>query len=121
MKKIDFYTGFEGENVMFFREKTQSDEITFELELWYGFFSSIVHLIPFVENMHPDGLMFNWYNHSGFYNYEEWECKRIQELYEQLLSIKDKVDSDDYEAYNALKDICKSTIQSGNRLFVEYS
>lgn len=119
MRKLDFYSGFEQDSGMAFREKTSEDEVVFELELWYGYFDIIVRLIPKVELMHPDSLIYNWFNVTGFYDRNEWECRRVKELYDQLLSIEGKVISEDRGAYNAWKEICHSTIQNGNRLFVE--
>lgn len=121
MKKIDLYSGFELDANIVFREQAISDEIITEVELWYGYFDSIVRLIPIVEDPHPDSLIFQWYNHSGFFNHIEWECKRIEELYDQLRSVEEDIAVIDEEAYIALKQICISTMRNGNRLLIEYA
>jgi hypothetical protein len=121
MIKIDLYTGFELDNEMIFREKTLSNEIIIEVDLWYGYFDSIMDLIPPFEGMHPDSIVYNWEKSTGFYERGEWECKRVQEFYDQLVSGQAGVTSDFEEAYNALKQICLSTIQNGNKLYIEYN
>ncbi|WP_207536466.1 hypothetical protein [Desertivirga arenae] len=120
MKKIDLYSGFESDPNIVFRQRKISNEIIEELELWYGYFYTIVELIPMVENPHPDSLLFHWYNRSGFFNHTKWECKRIRELYEQVLSVQDKVPAMEAEAYDALKQILLSTMRNNSRLFIAY-
>ncbi|MGY3215409.1 hypothetical protein [Mucilaginibacter sp. HD30] len=120
MTIIDLYTGFEIDSEIIFREKTLSGDNVTEVHLWYGYFVDIMSLIPLSETMHQDSVTYNWQKGTGFYNYQEWECKRVQEFNDQLISISSNIESDFQEAYNALKLICHSTLQNSNKLYIEY-
>jgi hypothetical protein len=121
MTVIDLYTGFEIDRELIFTEKSSSNQITFKLELWYGYFDSIMRLIPLNNNNHPDSIVYNWQKLEGFYDEEIWECKRIQEFYDQLLGIINFPNEAGLnDALDALKQICQSSIQNENRLFIEY-
>lgn len=77
--------------------------------------------IPLTANMHPDSVAYNWQTIEGFYDEELWECKRVQEFYNQLLLINNLPNEPGLsDALNALKQICNSTLQYDNRLFIEY-
>jgi hypothetical protein len=121
MTTIDLYTGFETDREMIFTEKSSSNQIIFKIKLWYGYFDSIMRLIPLSNNAHPDSIIYNWQKVQGFYDDEIWECKRVQEFYNQLLQINDfSSEINLSDALNALKQICLSTIQNRDRLFIEY-
>ncbi len=54
----------------------------------------------------------------GYYD-NEWECKRKQEFLDQLNAINaSNISSDFVDAYNAIKQICLSTINN-NKLYIE--
>lgn len=117
---IDLYSGFETDRELIFTERI-SNQVTFKVKLWYGYFDSLMRQIPMTSNMHPDSVAYNWQTIEGFYDYELWECKRIQEFYNQLLSINSLPNEPGLsDALDALKQICNSTLQHGNRLFLEY-
>lgn len=120
MQTIDLYSGFEMDRELIFTERL-SNQIILKVKLWYGYFDSIMRQIPLNANMHPDSITYNWQKIVGFYDEELWECKRVQEFYTQLLSINNLPNEAGLSgALDALKQICNSTLQNGNRLFIEY-
>ena len=47
----------------------------------------------------------------------KWHCLRLQEFYDQLLNVVENVIPEYQGIYTALKEICQSTLQTGNKLF----
>ena len=119
MKTINLYLGYEGYSELVLREKTTNNQIIFEVRMLDFHFNEVLSLIQ-LGQYHTESVMYNYFTCEGWHN-GEWECKRVQEFYNQLLSINnlpnEAVLSD---ALEALKQICNSTLQNGNRLFIEY-
>jgi len=122
MINIDLYSDYVGELEIIFLEKNQNDEITFKVDLWYADFTSLMGYIPLQPNMHQDSVAYNWQKGEGFYNVEEWECKRIQEFNDQLLAINNMPSTAGLDnVRNALLQICNSALQNNDRIFIQYT
>ena len=119
MVQIDFYTGFENDNEIVISEVASNGKVVTELHLWYGYFVGFLGYMPLNENMHSDSVLYNWQQSEGFYE-NKWQCKRAQEFYDQLSTIGDKIPSEFQAPYIAIKQICESTLQNGNKFFIEY-
>lgn len=121
MTTIDLYSNYIGEIEIIFLEKNNLGNTIFKVELYYGNFTSLMGHIPIPTNMHSDSVFYNWFKCIGFYDDEIWECKRVQEFYDQLLAISNLTNESGLaETLDALKQICHSTLQNGNSLFIEY-
>ncbi|WP_207424123.1 hypothetical protein [Desertivirga brevis] len=118
MKRIDLYSGFEGEREVFWWEKTVTDEVICEVEMWNGYFDSIMELIPFNPTSHPDSFIYKY--HTTPFEDTIKECPRLQEFYDQLVEVEAAIPSVALNAYNVIKDICNSAILNGNRVFYLY-
>ncbi|SDC28692.1 hypothetical protein [Pedobacter soli] len=119
MKKIDLYKGYEGysEIVLYEQAVNKKNEITiFEVHLLEFHFDEILSLIP-LGQYHEQSVMYNYFRAEGWHN-DRWECKRIQEFYTQLCQINISLESSYIDAYSALKEICRSTLDNGRRLFI---
>ena len=122
MINIDLYSDYIGELEIVFFEKDQNDEIVFKVDLWYADFTSLMGYIPLQSDMHQDSVTHNWQKGTGFYIAEEWECKRVQEFYDQLTAIADlppEAGLDNIQ--DAMLQICLSTLRNGDRLFIQYT
>lgn len=122
MINIDLYSDYVGELEIVFLEKNSDNEIIFKVDLWYADFTSLMGHIPLQPVMHQDSVIYNWQRGIGFYDIEDWECKRIQEFHDQLLAIVDMPSTAGLDnVRNALIQICDSALQNGDRLFIQYT
>jgi hypothetical protein len=122
MINIDLYSDYIGELEIVFIEKNQNDETVFKVDLWYADFTSLMGYIALQRDMHQDSVAYNWQKGEGFYNEAEWECKRIQEFYDQLMAINEIHPEAGLEnVLSAILQICLSTLQNGDRLFIQYT
>jgi hypothetical protein len=119
---IDLYSNYIGELEIIFIEKNSNNEPVFKVDLWYADFTSLMGYIPLQLDMHQDSVTYNWQIGKGFYDVEEWECKRVQEFYDQLTAINTlHPDSGLDNVRDAIIQICLSALQSGNKLFIQYT
>ena len=119
--KIDLYSPYVGEIEIMFLEKDIQGEVIFEVDLWYADFTSLMEYAFVSSAYHPDSVLFNWQKGIGFFDKEDWECKRVQEFYDQIIAVDHLPPSaglDDVIA--ALLQICKSALTNGNKLFLTY-
>lgn len=117
MNIIDLYSGYEGYAELILREKRNNNQIFFEVHLLDFHFNEILSLIP-LGQYHEESVMYNFFKAEGWHN-SEWECKRIQELYNQLIFIESTIPEKLKEVFNAISQICYSCIQNNSRLFFE--
>lgn len=118
MQIIDLYTqNYLGELQIVLQEKS-NNQILFKVILLDYHFNEILNLIP-NGSYHPESVIDNFYKCTGYYD-NEWECKRKQEFLDQLNAINaSNISSDFVDAYNAIKQICLSTINNNNKLYIE--
>ncbi|MGY3215408.1 hypothetical protein [Mucilaginibacter sp. HD30] len=116
MTTIDLYTGYEGELDDFLRERTPSGTLVFEVHLWHGHFTSVLDWLPFITETHEESVVYNFHTDVDWGD-EESECNRLLELYNQLEAIEKDINPLDYDAYIAIKQICNSALQNGNKLY----
>ena len=116
MQIINLYSDYEGYQEIVLTEELSSGEIIFKVQLLAFDFDEILSLIPLGE-YNPDSVMYNYFRASGWHD-DKWECKRLQEFYDQLTLLSDLVPSDDFGVYNAIKQICNSALQNENKLFI---
>lgn len=121
MVKIDLYFPYKGEIEIMFLEKDINEQVVFEVDLWYADFTSLMRYIPIISEPHPDGVLYNWQKGIGFFDEENWECTRVQEFYDQIVSINNIPAAAGLDSViNALIQICQSVLTKGNKLFIEY-
>jgi hypothetical protein len=123
MIQIDLYTeNYMGELETTLIEKNNSNQIIFELRMFSADFSSIVNWIPFDTNSHNESLVY-LYNMDMDFADDFTEIKRLQEFYNQLLSISNQVQPHPLGIadLDSLKQICLSTLQNENRLFIKHN
>lgn len=121
MIQIDLYTeNYLGELETTLIEKNNSNQIIFELRMFSADFSSIVNWIPFDTNSHTESLVYQ-YNMDMDFGNDFTEVKRLQEFYNQLLSINNQIQPHPLGLfdYDSLKQICLSTLQNGHKLFIK--
>jgi len=119
MKLIDFYTGYEIDRELVFTERNTENIVLFKIDLWYGYFDSIMRLISVTKKLDENGIYYSWQSIRGFYDDELWECKNVDEFLKQLLDIN-TLDNDLKMVIDSLKQICQSTIHNKNKLYLEY-
>ncbi|MEN0056765.1 MAG: hypothetical protein AAGC65_24015 [Mucilaginibacter sp.] len=122
MTHIDLYSDYIGELEIILTEKNQNGEIVFKVDLWYADFTSLMGYIPLHTDMHQDSVAYNWQRGEGFYNMKEWECKRVQEFHDQLTAVGPlSPEAGLNDVKNAILQISLSALQSGNKLFIQYT
>lgn len=99
-------------------EKNPSKEIVFKVKLFSGTFSNIVNWIPFNLSSNIDSLIY-LLNTDLYFASDYTMINRLQEFYNQLLSINEHIDTTVIDEYNAIKQICESALQNGNFLFLK--
>ena len=114
MQTIDLYGDYEGYAEIVLTEETSSDEIILKVQLLGFHFDEILSLIPFGE-YDSDSVINNYFKVSGWHD-GKWECKRIQEFYDQLVTLNDAVPLNYLNILDALKQICNSSLQNKNTL-----
>ena len=114
---VDLYTSkYEGESETFLRERNYNGLLISELHLFSGDFSSIMDWIPFGPTTPIDSVAYN-FNVNISWGMVESELVGLEDFYNDLLTVSSNIPSDDVNAYNAILDISKSTIQNGNKLY----
>lgn len=122
MINIDLYSNFVGELEIIFTVRDLTNQILFKVDLWYADFSSLMGFLPFHGEMNTDSLTYNWQKGIGFYDEDLWELKRVQEFHDQLTNIANiPIQSGLHDVRNALLQICQSSLQCGNKLFIQYT
>ena len=116
---IDLYSRrYTGELEAILIEKDSSDNILFQVKLFQADFSVIVDWIPYDAASSPDNLALIL-NTNLDWGEDFSEVIRLQEFYHQLLLVINYIDPNDLEVFNSIRNICESTIQNGNRLFIK--
>jgi len=117
MNKIDLYSSkYEGESETFLRERTSTGMLVFEVHLFSADFSSIMDWIPFDSMTDINSVIYN-FNVNLDWGTDESECERLQEFYDQLIAINNIIPNEEMDVYNAIKQICQSALQNGNKLY----
>lgn len=119
MQTIDLYTqNYLGELETTLIQKNSSNQIVYELRLFSADFNSIIEWLPFNQNSHTESVVY-LYNMNLDWGINYTLITRLQEFYNQLMSITNQVHSLDLPILDALKQICQSALQNGNRLFIK--
>lgn len=119
MRKIDLYKGFEGETELLIKEKSSDRKILFELRIWYGYWSSILNLIPLSQDYNKESIIYNYLRAGeGWFENDDWECTRVEEFYNQLTDIQNYIEEPYQKAYSGLKEICESALENNNSLYI---
>lgn len=117
MQTIDLYSDYEGYQKIVLTEETSLNEIIFEVQLLGFHFDEVLSFIPLGE-YNQDSVSYNYLRSTGWHD-GKWECTRIQEFYNQLLLLDNLIPSNYMNVYNAMKQICNSALQNGNKLFID--
>ncbi|KRD63491.1 hypothetical protein ASE40_21610 [Flavobacterium sp. Root935] len=117
MQKIDLYSEYTGELSIVLNEKTSNNLVIFEVKILQFHFNEVLSLIPSAQ-YNKESVMYNYFKCEGWYD-GQWECKRKEEFKNQLLLIENNVPQNLLHVYNAIKQICASSIQNNNQLFIE--
>jgi polysaccharide deacetylase 2 family uncharacterized protein YibQ len=99
-------------------EKNSSNEIIFKVKIFNVAFNSVVGWIPFDSASNLDSLVYIL-NTDLYFGSNFSQINRLQEFYDQILLINNHIDSSISAEYNAIKQICKSALQNGNKLFLK--
>ena len=121
MIKIDltkdiFFAG--SETVMI--EKDSYNNIVFQLILTTGDLDGVIGWIPYNETSNNQSFVYKYNTEMGFGADGFVQIIRLQEFYDQLIAITSQVHPLMITVLDALKQICNSTLQHGNRLFVKF-
>lgn len=129
MRKIDLVSEFQKISITqireaYFRERTESGELVFEVEFWSGYFGMILELCPDYKTLPSESVIYK-YCWSYEYGDEVWgndwdgeaEVDRIEEFYSHLKSIILTEDFNAQKEYDAILEICESAIKNKNKLF----
>lgn len=116
MRLIDLYSGYDGYLEICLTEETVQGEETFRVRLLNFHFNEILSLVP-LGDYDPKSVMYNFLHSEGWHD-GKWLCLRLQEFYDQLLNVVENVIPENQGIYIALKEICQSTLKTGNRLFI---
>ncbi|WP_295793834.1 hypothetical protein [Mucilaginibacter sp.] len=119
MITIDLYSEhYKGELEVVLIEKVGADNIVYEVRLFQADFSGIIDWIPYDETSDPENLV-RLLNIANNYGSTFSLVVRLQEFYDQLLTIVDNLAPSDLQVYSAIKSICESAIEHENRLFIK--
>jgi hypothetical protein len=100
-------------------EKDINNNVLFKVILTDADFEGVIDWIPFNETSNIDSLVYK-YNADYDYAQENFtQIIRLQEFFDQLVAITNLVHMDFLPYFDALKQICISTLQHGNRLFIK--
>jgi hypothetical protein len=116
MKILDLYKGFEGYPEVILTEESTLPTVLFKIKLLEFHFTEVLSCIP-LGQYDIDSVMYNYLTSSGWFD-EKWECRRVQEFLTQLASVQN-LPTEYIDVYDALKQICHSALNSGNKLFIE--
>ncbi|MFH7012320.1 hypothetical protein ACHRV5_10635 [Flavobacterium sp. FlaQc-52] len=116
MNIINLYTGYEGYAELVLKEKNDKNQIIFEVHLLDFHFYEILSLIP-LGQYDRESVMYNYFQCKGWHE-EEWEATKKEEFINQLNLIENKVPHNLLTIYNAIKQICSSSIQNKSKLFI---
>jgi len=116
---VDLYSEkYEGELEAILIEKDDSDQIMYKLRLFQADFNIIIDWIPYNETSHPENLV-RLINIDLYWGQDFSQILRLQEFYDQLLLVATQIDPFDLNIFNAIKNICESTLCNKNRLFIK--
>jgi hypothetical protein len=129
MRKIDLVSDFQKISAIqireaYFREREESGKLVFEVEFWSGYFGMILDLYPDYKGLPSESIIYK-YCWSNEYGDEVWgddwngevEVDRLEEFYGHLKAIILPENLNAQREYNAILEICESTIKNKNRLF----
>lgn len=117
MEIINLHIGYEGYPELIFREKNVKKQIVSEVHVLDFDFYEILSLIP-LGKYDTKSVMYNYFQCKGWHE-GEWESTRNDEFNNQLILIENMIPQNLLNVYNAVKQICVSTIQNKNRLFID--
>jgi hypothetical protein len=129
MRKIDLVSEFQKISITqirdaYFRERTESGELVFEVEFWSGYFGMILDLYPNYKALPSESIIYK-YCWSNDYGKDVWgdhwngemEVDRLEKFYVHIKSIVITEDFNAQKEYNAILEICESAIKNKNKLF----
>lgn len=122
MSTIDLYTNdYIGELETTLIEKDNQGNIVSKVRLFSGSFDEILNFIPYDDSSHHESVMYLYNTEIQDWGKDYSLVTRLQEFYTQLVSIENAVIAAEYfiDEYNAMKQICLSTLQNGNRLYIK--
>jgi hypothetical protein len=129
MKKIDLVSDFQKISIVqireaYFRERTESGELVFEVVLWSGYFGMILDLYPDYQELPRESIIYK-YRWSADYEFDTWgdefngevQVDRLEEFYDHMKSLVIAEELNAQKEYNAILEICESAIKNKNKLF----
>ncbi|MFI0425593.1 MAG: hypothetical protein ACH34V_01440 [Flavobacterium sp.] len=108
----------------FLRERNNKGELVTELLLSSTLFDNIMMSNYNFRNLDKNSVVYKYCttrdkDENCWAENKEEECERIEELYQQLISIKDNIDFDLLlSEYEEVLKICLSAINNNNKLFL---
>jgi hypothetical protein len=122
MTTIDLYTnGYLGELETTLIEKDNQGNIVFKLRLFSAIFNEFLGFIPYDGTNHHESVMYLCNTEINNWGKDFSLAPRVQEFYDQLVLIESQATVDGFmiEEYNALKQICISTLANNNQLYIK--
>jgi hypothetical protein len=116
MSILNLYTGYEGCTELILKEKNDTNQIISEVHLLDFHFYEILSLIP-LGQYDSESVMYNYFQCKGWHE-QDWEATKKEEFIAQLYLIENKVAPNLLAIYNAIKQICLSSIQNKSKLFI---
>jgi len=129
VRKIDLVSDFQKISITqireaYFRERTESGQLVFEVAFWSGYFGMILDLFADYKSLPSESIIYKfcW---SDEYELDVWgdhwegevEIDRLEEFYGHIKSINLTQGINAIKEYNAILEICESTIKNKNKLF----
>jgi hypothetical protein len=103
------------------RERDLDGNIVFEVIMCDMPFEELIYINFKDRNKESVIYKYCW---TREYEWESWaedkeeECERLVEFYEQIKMLKTEVPEISIKEYDAIIEICESTIRNGNKLFL---
>ena len=108
----------------YLRERKNNGELVTELLLSSALLDNIMMSNCNYKNLDPNSVIYKYCTTRDkegncWAENKEEECERIEEFYEQLISIKENIDFELlHTEYEEVLKICQSTINNNNKLFL---
>lgn len=101
-------------------EKDINNNTLFKLILTNGDFDGVIDWIPFNETLDNESFIYKYKTDIDYAQEGFRQIIRLQEFYNQLIVVTNLIHSNFLPYFDALKQICHSTLMHGNRLFIKF-
>lgn len=110
-ERYDFYTGFEGEPELLISSKDFRGEVKVVMNLWIGYFDSIMNLIPPNSKGKWEGVPLHYHLLSGWDGNLEYKCNDANLFAAQLQAIdRSKLSIEEKEIHGRLLNMLRESV-----------